>query len=229
MNRSWMILALFLTAPFLISPRAVNAQDRAWNDCARRAAVSAGLSDSDIQITPESDDRGRTYILNWEVRGGGPRRQRGYCEVDRKGRRIVRFETNPYHRDRDRDRDRDYDNTPAYTGPYPHVRVDTDGRGYFSSGSFRIDQLDRGYVDSKEQVAVSLRGRNGARITFFGDVIWSDAGREFTVRITSSDRGGARGQANIRLNGDHNEVEAIALDGRMADGGDFKAEFNRNR
>jgi len=61
-NRSWMILALFLTAPFLISPRAVNAQDRAWNDCARRAAVSAGLSDSDIQITPESDDRGRTYI-----------------------------------------------------------------------------------------------------------------------------------------------------------------------
>ena len=226
MKRSWIMLALFVIAPFLISPRAANAQDRAWNDCARRAAVSSGVSDSDIQVTPESDDRGRTYILSWEVRGGGPCRKRGYCEVDRRGKRIVRFETNPYRRDRDRDRD--YDNTPAYTGPYPHVRVDTDGRGYFSSRSLRIDQLDRGYVDSKEQTAVTLRGRNGARITFFGEVIWAD-GREFTVRITSSDRGDARGRANIRLNGDHNEVEAITLEGRMGDGGDFKAEFNRNR
>ena len=229
MKRSWMLFALFVIATFLISPRAANAQDRAWNECARRAAVASGVSDSDIQVTPESDDMGRTYILGWEVRGGGPRRQRGYCEVDRKGKRIVRFETNPYRRDRDRDRDRGYDYTPAYTGPYPHVKVDTDGRGYFSSRSLRIDQLDRGYVDSREQTAVTLRGRNGARITFFGEVIGSDGGREFTMRITSSDRGDARGQANIRLNGDHNEVEAITLNGRMADGGDFKAEFNRNR
>ena len=227
MKRSWMILALFVIAPFLISPRALNAQDRAWNECARRAAVAAGLSDSDIQITPESDNWGRTYILNWEVRGGGPRRQRGYCEVDRRGKRIVRFATNPYRGDRDRDRD--YDDSPAYTGDYPHVKVDTDGKGYFSSGSLRIDQLDRGYVDTKEQPAVTLRGRNGSRITFFGPVLGSDGSREITLRITSCDRGGARGRAYIRLNGDRNEVEAITLNGRMADGGDFKAEFNRNR
>src|ERR1051325_2520921 len=105
MKRSWMILALFVIAPFLISPRPANAQDRAWSECARRAAVASGGSGSAIRVTPESDGRGRTYIWSWEVRGGGPRRQRGYCEVDRKGRRIARFETTPYRSERDRDRD----------------------------------------------------------------------------------------------------------------------------
>jgi len=84
-------------------------------------------------------------------------------------------------------------------------------------------------VDTREQPSVSLRGRNGFRITFYGEVIASDGDRELTLRITSSDRGDARGRASIRLNGDHNEVEWISLNGRMADGGDMKAEFNRNR
>ena len=218
-----------LAAFFLILPRGAAAQDRAWRDCTRRAAVSAGVSDSSIQITAETDDRrSNTYILSWEVRSNDPRRQRGYCEISRDDRRIVRFETNPYRGGGGGPRG-DYDEPQVYTGPYAHVKVDTDGTGYFSSRRFKSDRLERGYVDTREQPSVSLRGRNGFRVTFYGEVISSDGDRELTLRITSSDRGDARGRASIRLNGDHNEVEWISLNGRMADGGELKAEFNRNR
>jgi len=219
---------LFLAAFCLVLPRGAAAQDRAWNDCARRAAVSAGVSESAIQITAEDDDRrSDTFILSWEVRGDDRRRQRGYCELSRNGKRIVRFETTPYRRGGGEGGERE--NTPPFTGSYARVKVDTDGRGYFSSRAFRSDRLDRGYVDTRDQTSVTLRGRNGFHITFYGEVIDSDGRSDLTLRITSSDRGDARGRASIRLNQDRNEVESISLNGRMADGGEMKAEFNRNQ
>lgn len=216
---------LLLAGIYLVLPRGAAAQDRAWNDCARRAAVSSGVSDSAIQITAENDDRrDDTYVLNWEVRGNDSRRQRGFCEISRRDRRIVRFETSPY-----RGHGGGHEESSAYAGPYARVRVDTDGKGYFTSRKFRSDRLERGYVDTRDQPSVSLRGRNGFFITFYGVVIASDGGRELTLRITSSNRGDARGRASIRLNGDRNEVEWISLNGSMADGVEMKAEFNRNQ
>ncbi len=202
------------------------AQNRAWNDCIHRAAVASGVSESAIEVAVENDGaRGDRYILSWIVRGNDWRRQRGYCEIDRRAKNVVRFETTPYNSD-DQDRDRDWE---PFQGEYPHVRVDTDGKGYFSSRVLRSDRLDRGYVDTKDQVSVSLRGRDGFRVTFYGTVIASDGNREITLRITSSDRGQARGRASLRLNHDRNEVEWISLKGRMIDGEEFSAEFNRNR
>ena len=222
------VQGLFLAAFCLVLPRGAAAQDRAWNDCARRAAVAAGVSESAIQIRAEDDDRrSDTYVLSWEVRSDDPRRQRGYCELSRNGKRIVRFETTPYRRGGWQDRD--HDDTPPFAGPYAHVKVDTDGKGYFSSRSLRTDRLERGYVDTRDQTSVTLRGRNGFSITFYGEVIDSDGRSELTLRITSSDRGDARGRASIRLNPDRNEVEWISLRGYIADGGEMKAEFNRNR
>ena len=93
----------------------------------------------------------------------------------------------------------------------------------------KLDRLDRGYVDLREQPSVTLRGKNGARVTFYGVVVASDGNREITLRITSSDRGDARGRAQIRLNSDRNEVEYISLNGNGFNGGDFQGEFNRNR
>ena len=156
--------------------------------------------------------------------------QRGYCEIGRRDRRIVRFETSPYRRGGYGGGPRGgYDDGPGYNGPYPQVKVDTDGKGYFTSRRFKSDRLDRGYVDTQGQSSVSLRGRNGFFITFYGVVISSDGRREVTLRITSSDRGDARGRVSIRLNGDRDEVEWISINGQMADGGEMKAEFNRNR
>jgi len=228
MKQLRVVQGFFLAAFFLILPRGAAAQDRAWNDCARRAAVSSGVSESAIQIRAEDDDRrSDTYILSWEVRSDDPRRQRGYCELSRNGKRIVRFETTPYRNGGREGGERD--NTPPFTGSYAQVRVDTDGKGYFSSRRLRSDRLERGYVDTRDQTSVTLRGRNGFHITFYGEVIDSDGRSELTLRITSSDRGDARGRASIRLNPDRNEVEWISLNGRMADGGEMKAEFNRNQ
>jgi hypothetical protein len=62
-------------------------------------------------------------------------------------------------------------------------------------------------------------------ITFYGVVERSDGGG-FTMRITGSDRGGAQGTAQARLNRDKNEVELINLSGRMGRE-DFTGNFGR--
>jgi len=223
-----MALGLLLVGFALTLPQGVAAQDRVWNDCVRRAATASGVSEGAIQIRAENEDRrDATYILSWEVRGNDPRRQRGYCEISRNDRRIVRFETTPYRGGGGPGGG--YDEQPVYTGQYARVKADTDGRGYFTSRTLRTDRLERGYVDTRDQASVSFKGRNGFRITFYGVVIASDGQRELTLRITSSNRGDARGRASIRLNGDRNEVEWISLNGFMADGGEMKAEFNRNQ
>ena len=182
------------------------------------------VSMSDVELNPGGEtDRGR-YILNWEARVDRGRREQGYCEIDRRDGRIVRFETNAY----DGGGGGGGYNPPPYSGDYPRVKVDTDGKGYFSSRMAKTKRLDRGFVDLRDQTSVTLRGRDGFRITFFGQVIGSDGRREITLQITSSDRGDARGRASIRLNGDRNEVEWISVDGFIA-GGDMRGEFNRNR
>jgi len=57
----------------------------------------------------------------------------------------------------------------------------------FSSGSFRIDQLDRGYVDSKEQVRCRFEAEWRTHHLFWRRDLVGRRTR-FTVRITSSDR-----------------------------------------
>ncbi len=226
MKRTWPLLLLSLGALYVFSTSA-NAQDRnsaAWRDCQSRAASALRVSMSDVEVNPGGEsDRGR-YILNWAARVDRGRREQGYCEIDRRDGRIVRFETNPYNGDGGGG---GYNPLP-YSGDYPRVKVDTDGRGYFSSRVMKTNRLDRGFVDTREQTSVTLRGRDGSRITLFGQVIGSDGRREITLQITSSDRGDARGRASIRLNGDRNEVEWISVNGSIA-GGDMRGEFNRNR
>src|SRR5262249_32930495 len=104
----------------------------------------------------------------------------------------------------------------------------TDGQGSFSSRKFRIDRFDRAFVDTRDQPSVTLRGRNGSRITFYGVIIAADGRRELTMRITSSDHGDARGRAQIRLNGDRNEVEWVSVSGNLEGSGEMSGEFNRN-
>src|SRR5215475_6987104 len=198
------------------------AQDRAWKDCVRRAASAAGVSEGSIAVQRERDtDGGDTYILSWTVRNNDPQRQAGFCEVHSRDVRVVRFETTPYRREFWQRGNGGGYQEPQYTGEYPRVRVDTDGKGYFTSRNFKLNQLDRGFVDTRDQTSVALRGRNGARITLSGVIIASD-GREMTMRVTSSDRGNARGRVQIRLNGDRNEVEYISISGYLDNGGEMK-------
>jgi hypothetical protein len=121
-----------------------------------------------------------------------------------------------------------YPGGPGYPSPgvpnYPRVKVDTPMQGTYNSrsGSFNVN---RGYVDSRGPTpSITLRG-DSYRITFYGVVERSD-GAGFTMRITGSDRGDARGTAQARLNNDRNEVQLIILDGRIGRD-DFSANINR--
>jgi hypothetical protein len=123
-----------------------------------------------------------------------------------------------------------YPGGPGYPSPgvpnYPRVKVDSPMQGLYNSrsGSFNVT---RGYVDSRGPTpSITVRGDN-YRITFYGVVERSDGGG-FTMRITGSDRGDARGTAQARLNNDRNEVELIILDGRIGRN-DFSANINRRR
>jgi len=225
MKRTLPALLISVGAFFAISACAA-AQDRnsaAWRDCQSRAASALRVSMSDIDVNPGGEGNRGTFILNWEARLDRGHRERGYCEIDRRDGRVVRFETSPYGGGGDGGYYQ-----PPYSGDYPRVKVDTDGKGYFSSRVGKTNRLDRGFVDLRDQTSVTLRGRDGFRITFFGQVAGSDGRREITLQISSSDRGDARGRASIRLNGDRNEVEWISVNGWMA-GGDMRGEFNRNR
>jgi hypothetical protein len=119
---------------------------------------------------------------------------------------------------------------PGYPGGpgipnFPRVKIDTSGRGTFSSRSSGNARITRGFVDSTgARPSVSLRGGN-FMITFYGVVERSD-GKGFTMRITGSDRGSARGTAQARLNNDRNEVESITVSGTMGRD-NFNGSFSR--
>jgi hypothetical protein len=59
-------------------------------------------------------------------------------------------------------------------------------------------------------------------------VVERSDGGGFTMRITGSDRGEARGTAQARLNNDRNEIEMIIVSGRIGRD-DFTGNFNRRR
>ena len=111
-------------------------------------------------------------------------------------------------------------------GNYPRVRVDTSGRGSFNSRFAANVRITRGWVDSTGRPSVSLSGGN-FRITFYGVVERTDSNREFTLRITGSDKGDVQGRADVRLNRDRNEVEMINVNGRMGRN-NITGNFSRN-
>jgi len=111
-------------------------------------------------------------------------------------------------------------------GNYPRVRVDTSGRGVFNSRFAANARITRGWVDTTGRSSVTFSGGN-FRITFYGVVDRSDGNREFSMRITGSDRGDAQGRADVRLNRDRNEVEMINVNGKMGRT-NFTGNFSRN-
>jgi|GEM_PF-1546515 len=116
------------------------------------------------------------------------------------------------------DWDDDDNRPPVYN--YPKVRVDTAGRGTYEGPAGNLT-ITRGYVDTTGQVSVGLSG-NDRKYFFYGEITSSDGRREFTMRITRTELGPARGIATVRLNPDGNEVEMINLRGAG-----FNGSFSR--
>jgi hypothetical protein len=207
--------------------------DRVSADAGRR--VNLNLDTQDVYSQPNGRQglRGR---LRYGIGGPNTWRTATYdCIIDPRSNRVERAKYSP------RASSNNWPGGPGYPGGpggpgypggpgrpgipnYPRVKIDTSVRGTYSSrsGSFNVT---RGYVDSRgSRPSITLRGGN-FRITFYGVVENSDGGG-FTMRITSSDRGNARGTAQARFNRDLNEIELINVNGRIGRD-DFSGSFNR--
>jgi hypothetical protein len=113
---------------------------------------------------------------------------------------------------------------PGNFGNVPAVSVDTGGRGSFNSRNMS-GNVNRGFVNTQGQPNVGFQV-NGRTVTFFGNIANAYSDREFQINITGSSLGSATGTAQVRLNGDRNEVEAINVQGNM-NGRGFNGNFSR--
>ena len=202
--------------------------DRVSADAGRRVNLSL---DSQNPYSSPNGRQGLRGSLRYGIAGPNTWRSATYdCVVDPRSNRVERVNYNPRANNNGWPGSPGYPGGPGYPGVpgipnYPRVRVDTSGRGTYNSRSAGNVNITRGYVDSSGATpSVSLRGGN-FRITFYGVVERSD-GAGFTMRITGSDRGEARGTAQARLNRDRNEVDLITLSGRISRD-DFSGNFNR--
>jgi hypothetical protein len=205
------------------TPVAVQCQsalaDRISADARRRVSLSL---DTQSQYSPGVGRQGLRGRLRYGIGGPNTWRTATYdCVVNLPQNRVERATYTP------RANNIGWPGGPGPgVGNYPRVRVDTSGRGNFN-GSFAANvKITRGFVDTTGRPSVSLRGGN-FQITLYGVVDRTDGNRSFSMRITGSDRGAAQGRADVRLNGDRNEVEMINLNGRIGRS-NFTGNFNRD-
>ena len=216
----------------VVFPNGVNAQGRAVQDCRNNVADALGMNASNVQATTGPAGENGNPVVEWEANLSG-RRIRGFCETGRNGQVINTQLGVPrssggfgngggiFGRNNDGGFGR---NTGG--GAIFSVKLDTAGRGTFS-GMGQTVRITRGWVDTRNEPSVALTGEGDFRITFYGVVTGSNQDREFTLRITNSDRGNATGTATVRLNGERNEVEYIKVDGRLGRT-EFTGTFNRS-
>ncbi len=197
-----------------------SAQDR--RACREAAARRMGISESRIEATNGGYLPNGNHTIHWTASDG----REGFCVVNPRDGRVLRLETSRYSDqwyDNGRSDDRSWGRGNVWV---PRVRVDTSGRGSYDDGG-RSVRVTRGWVDTNGQPSVSLSGENDFKITFRGEITRQDGNRDFTMRITNSDRGSASGTARVRMNGDRNEVESITVNGRVS-GRRCNGSFNRN-
>jgi hypothetical protein len=206
------------------------------NELASRVSADAGRRinlnlDSQSEYSPSKGRQGLRGRLRYGIGAPNSWRSATYdCVVDVRRNRVDRVTYSPRASSGNWPGGPGIPPRPGYPGGpgipnYPRVRVDTSGRGTFNSRAAGNIKITRGFVDSTgARPSVSLRGGD-FMITFYGVVERSDGGG-FTMRITGSDRGDARGTAQARLNRDRNEVETIILSGRMGRNS-FTGNFSR--
>lgn len=214
--------------------------DRISADAGRRVTLVLDTQNLYPSMNGRQGIRGN---LRYGIGGRNTWRSATYdCIVDPRSNRVERVNYSPRANNTGWPGGPGYPGGPSYPGGpggpgypggpgipnYPRVKVDTPMRGVYSSRSVGGVNITRGYVDSRGPTpSITLRGNGNFSITFYGVVERSDGGG-FTMRITGSDRGDARGSAQARFNRDLNEVEIIIVSGRVGRD-DFSGNFNRRK
>ena len=225
----WIVRSLAMLATLIVGAGVGSAQSfgDGARECQDVAAAALRVGRSDVRV------RGGGSRLSWEADVAG-RILTGGCDYDSRTGIIVRFDVREGGSSGFDSSGRGggfFDDSRGggrggfgAVGNYPRVEVDTKGRGIFYSRSDGNEQLERGYVNTKDGISIGFEG-DDVRITFYGEIVGTD-GRGFSMRITGSDRGAATGTAQFRLNSDQNEVEMITARGRLS-GQDFDGNFTR--
>jgi hypothetical protein len=241
---SFSLLITGLLVCLVVLPYGADAQGRTIQDCRNNVADALGMNASNVQANVGPDGENGSPVVEWEANLGG-RRIRGFCETNRNGQVMNTQLGVPRGGARfggggspgggfggggfggfGRNNEGGGFGRNTGGGAIFSVRVDTSGRGTFS-GMGQSVRITRGWVDTRNEPSIALSGEGDFKITFYGSVTGSNQDREFTLRITNSDRGNATGTATVRLNSDRNEVEYIKVDGRLGRT-DFSGIFNRN-
>lgn len=238
----WMAFLLAVPGVLLAQPnRGRMSPNEAERICRNevQSRLNARGNDVDVIYQPEDSNR-NNYHVDWRVNSRN-NSTRGTCDVDDNGR--VRQFRNSGGGNNGGNNGGGFgkgkgnggfpgngggfpgNNPPPGVSNYPRVRLDTSGRGTFNGRGITA-KVTRGWVDTLGNTSVQLTGDKDFRVTFFGVVERSDGNRTFVLRITGSSLGNAQGTADVRLNGDRNEVEAIVVNGRI-NGDAFQAGFNR--
>ncbi len=224
-----LLISGLLVCLALVFPYRADAQGRTVQDCRNNVADELGMNASNVQANMGRDGENGNPVVEWEANLGG-RRIRGFCETGRNGQVLNTQLGVPrgggFGGIFGRNNDGGGFGRNSGNGAIFSVKVDTSGRGTFT-GMGQTVRITRGWVDTRNEPSVALSGEGDFKITFSGSVSGSSQEREFTLRITNSDRGNATGTATIRLNSDRNEVEYIKVDGRLGRT-DFSGVFNRN-
>lgn len=239
-----MLAAVSLSA---IGASGVMAQDRmrdAEDLCRREAAKRANVSRNEVSITDSKWDNGE-YRVRFDLRNDNTDKQ-GRCRISRDGNVLDIKE--PANSDGgwgsgnsgggwgsggsaggwgnsggsgggwgSGGGNNDWGSENSVSN-FHRVKVDTAGRGSFNGRRDERREVTRGWVDTRSgRPSVALSGPDNFKVTFYGDITQSD-NRRMTLRIRDSDRGRANGRAEIRLNGDKNEVEYLEIRGDGFDG-----------
>ncbi len=198
-------------------------QENAERVCHEEAVRRLHVQSREVGTDPLRGGNAGSYRFKWYTDLSNGNNSSGTCEVDSRGR-LARF-------DRDgaegggmgggRRRETPVDD-------YPRVKIDTGGDGRFDGGRYRDIRLERAYLDTRGTPPRLALAGNNFRIVFSGEIVRLNNRREFTMRINRADHGDVQGRAEIRLNPDGNEIEAVNFRGRM-DGTQLNSTFVRGR
>lgn len=109
------------------------------------------------------------------------------------------------------------------------AKIDTAGKGNFYSGLAGEEEVRRAYFNQPggSRIELGFSGPQKFKLMLYAELETQHSDRRLTMRLVGSDRGGARGYAEVKFNRDRNEIEAMMISGEVQ-GQRFAGDFRRN-
>lgn len=109
------------------------------------------------------------------------------------------------------------------------AKIDTSGKGNLYSGLAGEEEVRRAYFNQTggSRIELGFSGPKKFKLMLYAELETQHSDRRLTLRLVGSDRGGARGYAEVKFNRDLNEIEAMMISGEVQ-GQRFAGDFRRS-